>query len=272
MNAEDFQDICAHVYDKAGIVLGEDKQYLIDSRLKPIMKEFDYGNLSELVSQLKINSAGKLSQSVVDAVTTNETSFLRDSTPFDALRNDILARLIHARQDERKLTIWSAACSSGQEAYSILMIIREYFPELSDWQIKFICTDISSEMVERCKTGVYSSLEVNRGLPANLMVRYFNQIDGNWVVKDDLRRQLEVKQLNLHQSWGTIPHCDIIFMRNVLIYFDLDAKREALERASRQLNPDGVLFLGASETTLGICDAFEVRTSGKGRYYTPRSD
>ena len=269
MNAEDFQQLRDHVYDQTGIVLGEEKQYLVDSRLKPVMKAFEYADWSELVNRLKNRPDPALSQSVIDAVTTNETSFLRDGSPFEALRNEVLPHLINQRQRERSLVIWSAACSSGQEAYSVLMTIHEYFPDLIDWRIEFLCTDISSEMVARTKEGVYSSLEVNRGLPANLMVKYFDQVEQSWVVKDMLRQRLKVTRLNLHEAWYGIPRCDIILLRNVLIYFDQETRQRMLERAYEHLKTDGVLFLGASESTMGVSERFESKMCGRGRYFVP---
>jgi len=178
-----------------------------------------------------------------------------------------LPELIKRRAKLRQLNIWCAAASSGQEPYTILMLLRENFPELFTWKLNFIATDISQEMLERCREGCYSQLEVNRGMPAPLLVKYFQKVGNEWQIKEELRRMIELRQMNLAQAWPILQAMDIIFMRNVLIYFDIETKKAILARVRKTLKPDGYLFLGGAETTLNLDDSFKRVQSDKTAYY-----
>lgn len=259
VRAEDFAFVSAHVRSRAAIVLEPGKEYLVESRLGPLARAEGLKSIDELVERLRSMPDGTLSAKVVEAMTTNETSFFRDVHPFEALRTQILPEILRARASEKTLNLWCGAASSGQEPYTIAMLLREHFPELATWRVRFIATDISREMLRRSREGRYSQLEVNRGLPARLLVKYFEQHGHEWQIKKELRESIEFTELNLARAWSGLPLFDVVFLRNVLIYFDVPMKREILARVRKQMRPDGVLFLGGSETTLNIDAAF-VRT------------
>jgi chemotaxis protein methyltransferase CheR len=263
----DFQYIRDFVYQKAAIVLEEGKGYLVESRLQPIARREGFGSVSDMVSQLRVRPMNGLHWKVVEAMTTNETYFFRDGYPFEILRETVLPELIKRCAAQRQLNIWSAAASSGQEPYTIMMTLREYFPELSNWKITFIASDISKEMLERCREGSYSQLEVNRGLPAPFLVKYFQKIGTEWQIQASLRRAIDFRQINLAEPWPPMASMDIVFMRNVLIYFDLQTKRNIMARLGKLLKPDGYLFLGGAETTLNIDESFRRIQVDKSAYY-----
>ncbi|MFM8270962.1 MAG: CheR family methyltransferase [Gemmata sp.] len=198
---------------------------------------------------------------------TTETSFFRDAHPFEALRKSVLPELLKARQAEKRLSLWCAASSSGQEPYTVALILREYFPELADWKVTFQATDISQDMLARCRDGSYSQIEVNRGLPAALLVKYFRQEGARWRARDDLRAMIEFTRLNLAAPWPVMPTFDLILMRNVMIYFDVDTKKSILRRLARQLRPDGYLVLGGAETTLNLDDSYARVEALKSGFY-----
>ena len=204
-------------------------------------------------------------------MTTNETSFFRDLHPFDALKKTLLPELVIKRGGERILNFWCAAASSGQEPYTVALLLREHFPLLADWTIRFIATDLSAEMVERSRAGRYSQLEMNRGMPAAFLVKYFQRQGVEWQVKEEIRAMIEFRQLDLVRAWPSMPPLDIIFMRNVLIYFDVATKKAILAKVRRLLRPDGYLFLGAAETTLNLDDNFERRQLDKAGCYHLRN-
>lgn len=187
-------------------------------------------------------------------MTINETYFFRDVHPFDVLKKSVLPELIKKRESARQLNIWCAAASSGQEVYSIVMLLKENFPSLARWKINFVASDISKEMLDRCREGCYSQLEVNRGLAAPLLVKYFQKIGAHWQIKEELRRMVEWRQINLAENWDALAAPDIVFMRNVLIYFDLETRRNIFGRLSKSLKSDGYLFLGGAESPIGIDD------------------
>jgi len=246
------------VREKSGIVLGEDKTYLVESRLLPVARTNGFTGLGQMVAQMRNATFGALHRAVIDAMTTNETFFFRDVNPWEALAKNVLPDVLTRKAADKRLTIWCAAASTGQEPYTTLMVLRENFAaRLQGWDVQFIATDLSNEVLARAKSGLYSQLEVGRGLSAPLLTKYFTAKDGLWQVKDDLRRMVQFKEQNLLDSFGGLPVCDIIFMRNVLIYFDLDTKKPILARARKQLAPLGYLFLGGAETTLNIDDNFE---------------
>lgn len=257
MNAVDFQYIKKIVHERSAILLSEDKQYLVESRLTPLARREGLGTITELVRQMRRQPFNGLHGKVVDAMTTNETSFFRDHHPFETLKNHILPELIQKRSTQRRLNIWCAACSSGQEPYSIALTIREHFPALRSWNIQILSSDISPTMLERTKKGEYSQLEVNRGMPIKLLIKHFQKVGTHWQAKDDLRRLVSVRSINLIEAWPRLAQMDLIFLRNVLIYFDLPTKQKILRNMRRQMRNDGYLFLGGAETTLNVDNAFE---------------
>ncbi|MGD0676458.1 MAG: protein-glutamate O-methyltransferase CheR, partial [Polyangiaceae bacterium] len=238
------------VYRRSAIVVDEGKEYLVESRLAPIARAEGFASIDDMVAALRTQPANALHSKVVEAMTTNETSFFRDIHPFDALKNEILPALRKARASSRKIRIWSAASSTGQEAYSIAMLVREHFPDLLSWDIRIVGTDLSATMVSRAKQGLFNQIEVNRGLPAPLLVKYFERKGISWQIKPTVRDMFECKQMNLVEPWPGMPICDVIFLRNVLIYFDVPTKQSILARIRQVLAPDGYLFLGGAETTL----------------------
>lgn len=252
LSAEAFEFIRTMVREHSGIVLDPGKEYLVETRLQTVVRRQKMAGIDRLVEHLRAAPFSDVHRLVVEAMTTNETSFFRDEAFFEALRQGVFPWLIERRRSTRELSLWCAASSSGQEPYSVLMLLREHFPELVGWRIRFLCTDLSQEMVARTKCGVYSQHEVNRGLPARLLVKYFERSGLEWQAKKELRDMLEVREFNLVLPWPQLPQVDIVFVRNVLIYFDLDTKKHILARIKQLIRPDGVVFLGAAETTFNI--------------------
>ncbi len=252
------------VLKELGIVLDEGKDYLIESRLGPIARRESLGGLDGLATAIRTGRSPELKRSVLDAMTTNETTFLRDVTPFEVLETSVLPKLIEARRASRKLRIWYAASSYGQEPYSVSMILNDQFPELAGWQVDQLGTDICRNALERAKAGRYSQLEINRGLPARLLVKHFKKEGPDWQLSDSIRKMVKFEELNLIQRWPPMGTFDIIFIRNVLIYFDIETKRQIFGRIHDMLAPDGYMFLGSAESTLNIDDRFVRSENGKG--------
>lgn len=268
ISASDLDFLCCLIRDRSAIVLEPSKAYLLKARLEPYVKTKGIGSIAALVKMLQSPLHAKaLGDEVVDIMTTNETSFFRDFHPFETLRNAVIPQLINKRASTRTLSIWCAAASSGQEPYSVAMLLREYFPELQNWKVNYIATDISSTMIARCREGLYSQLEVNRGLPANYLVKYFKQEGGCWRINADIRQMLDFRQLNLISTWPPLPRLDLVMIRNVLIYFDSQVKRRILDEILKSMAPDAVLFLGTAETTLNIHDKFKRVPQGSTSYY-----
>jgi chemotaxis protein methyltransferase CheR len=253
----DFDYVCTLVRNKSGIVLEAGKEYLVEARLNALARQQNIDSIADLVARLRSNPLDPLHRLSVEAMTTNETSFFRDHSPFEALKSTILPALLTSRANTKSLSIWCAASSTGQEPYSIAMTLCEAIPNLSDWKIIFIATDLSLEMVARSRAGAYNQIEINRGLPAKLLVKHFDKNGLTWQIKENIRKMVEFREMNLTLPWLNLPQADIIFMRNVLIYFDNDTKRGILAQARRILRPDGYLFLGSAETTMGLDDSFE---------------
>ncbi len=257
LSLTDVQYLSALVRQRSAIVLEPEKSYLLEARLAPLARAEGFGSIDAMVSHLRAQPANGLPRKVVEAMTTNETSFFRDLHPFEALRTAVLPEVIRRRQAERRLTIWCAASSSGQEPYTVAMTLLEHFPQLAGWSIKVLATDLSGEMVARCRAGRYGQIEVNRGLPAALLMKYFEKKGMEWQVKPEVQRLCEFRELNLIEPWGQLPPMDVVFLRNVLIYFDVETKRSILQNVCGVLNPWGYLFLGGAETTLNLGDTFE---------------
>jgi chemotaxis protein methyltransferase CheR len=263
----DFTYVRDLIYRQAAIVLEREKTYLVEARLSPLLRKHGFDSLTRMIAQLRIQPNNGMHWDVVEAMTTNETSFFRDIHPFEVLKKTVLPDLIKRRAVLRQLNVWCAAASSGQEPYTIALLLRENFPELSTWKVNFLATDISKEMLERCREGCYSQLEVNRGLPAPLLVKYFRKIGTEWQVKEELRRLIDFRQMNLAQTWSVLPPMDVILMRNVLIYFDIETKKAILARVRKTLKPDGYFFLGGAETTLNLDESFKRVQVEKTAYY-----
>jgi chemotaxis protein methyltransferase CheR len=270
ISAEDFSYLAKLMREHAAIVLEPGKEYLALSRLDPIARELGVASIAELVEQLRTTAEdSELHERVVDALTTNETTFFRDVAPFESLRTTVLPELIERRARTRTLSIWSAGCSTGQEPYSIAMAIREHFPELATWNLSILGTDISPSVLERARRGRYGQLEVNRGLPAHLLVRHFTRAGMEWEIEESIRRMVRFQRRNLITEWRGLPPFDLVFMRNVMIYFDAESKRDVLARMHQQIAANGYLLLGASETTFNLSDAFERQLDGRTAWYRP---
>jgi chemotaxis protein methyltransferase CheR len=250
--APDFDIISTIVRERSAIVLEPGKEYLVESRLAPIAQAHGLKDLHQLAAAMKAAPNGPIVHDVVDAMTTNETSFFRDIRPFEALRTAIIPDLVKARGVERSLTIWCGACSTGQEPYSVAMTLAEHFPELSGWQVKIIGTDLSPTVVKQAERGVYTQLQVNRGVPAPLLVKYFERKGMEWHIKPEIRRRVEFKTANLVASWPSMPTVDLVLLRNVLIYFDNASREQILRRVGGVMAPHGHLLLGSTESTIGL--------------------
>jgi len=269
LSEADFDYVRALVRDRSAIVLEDNKAYLAESRIAQVARAEGYASTDELVAKLRLDRAADLQRKVVEAMTTNETSFFRDIHPFEALRREIVPKLIEQRKATRTLNVWSAASSSGQEAYTIAILLSEHFPELAGWNVRILGTDLSNEMVARSSEGRYSKIEVNRGMPAQLLLKYFTRDGLHWTVKNELKKLVDFRQMNLAQSWPALPPMDVVFLRNVLIYFDVATKKEILQRLRRVLRADGYLFLGGAETTLNLDDSYQRTQIDKASVYRP---
>ena len=255
------------VLKELGIVLDAGKDYLIESRLGPIARKENLGGLEGLVTALRSGGKPDLKRTVLDAMTTNETTFLRDVTPFEVLQKTVLPSLIEARRAKRKLRIWYAASSYGQEPYSVSMILHDEFPEVMGWQLEQVGTDICRTALQRARDGKYSQLEVNRGLPARMLVKHFKKVGTDWQISDTIRKMVKFEELNLINTWPPMGTFDIVFIRNVLIYFDQETKKRIIGKVHDLLAPDGYMFLGAAETTLNIDERFGRIEGGRGGCY-----
>jgi chemotaxis protein methyltransferase CheR len=240
------------VDERSGIQLEDGKEYLIESRLETLARLEGRPDASALVDQLRRSPSGPIARKVVEAMTTNETSFFRDRLPFEALRELVLPKLINARSSTRRLQIWCGASSTGQEPYSIAMTIRDHFPELASWNVSILATDLSVEVLEKARSARYSQLEVGRGLPAEMLVRHFERDGARCKLRPALRDMVEFREMNLAGAWPPMPRPDVVFMRNVMIYFDVDCRRRILGSIASMLPHDGYLFLGAGETTINL--------------------
>ena len=253
----EFQFLCDLVRKSSGIVLETGKEYLVEARLRPIVTSEGLNGFDELITRIKGGGSQVLQQKIITAMTTNETSFFRDQHPFDILRDKILPDIIAKRRTQRALNIWCAASSTGQEPYTIAMTLTDHFPELASWKISMIATDLSPDVLAKAREGKFGQIEINRGLPAKFLVKYFKKSDLDWQLDDRIRKMVDFRQMNLTTPWPPMAPVDLLFIRNVLIYFDIPTKRSILNRARALLRPDGYLFLGGAETTLGVDDAFE---------------
>jgi chemotaxis protein methyltransferase CheR len=265
MIAADYDFLRKFLKERSGLDLSADKQYLVESRLVPLARKANLAGLEELVQKIRIGSTA-LASDVVEAMTTNETFFFRDKVPFDHLRDVVLPEMIQARMARKSLRIWCAAASTGQEPYSIAMTIKEMAAQLAGWRIEIIGTDISQQVLEKSKSGIYTQFEVQRGLPIQLLVKYFKQTGEMWQIAPEIRSMIQYRPLNLLQDFSSMGKFDIIFCRNVLIYFDQDMKTQIFGRLAKCMEPDGFMALGAAETVVGLTDAFKPHADKRGLY------
>jgi chemotaxis protein methyltransferase CheR len=266
MKPDDFQFLATLVKDRSGLVLTQDKAYLLESRLMPVARKRGMKGLEELVSTLRARMDNVLADEITEAMTTNESFFFRDIKPFDIFRETVLPNLLKARAQKKSFRIWCAAASSGQEPYSIAMVLKEFASQLAGWRVEIIGTDISKEMLEKAKAGLYSQFEVQRGLPVQHLVKYFKKRDDLWQIDSGLRAMVQYKEFNLLEDMKALGTFDVVFCRNVLIYFDQQTKGEVLGRMAQQMTDDAVLYLGGAETVLGISDAFKPVQGLRGIY------
>jgi chemotaxis protein methyltransferase CheR len=271
MTNEDFDLLCRLLKDRSGLVLTRDKAYLLESRLLPVARKRNMRSLDELIALLRGRPDGELVRQVVEAMTTNESFFFRDIKPFDQFRAYVLPQLLKTRAGKKSIRIWSAACSSGQEPYSIAMILAEERARLQGWTVELVATDLSTEILEKAQAGLYSQFEVQRGLPIQLLVKYFKQQGDRWHIDPSIRAMVKFRCLNLLDDFTPMGHFDVVFCRNVLIYFDQQAKTLVLDRIARMLPADGFLYLGGAETVIGVSDKFQSLTEQRGIYTTVMS-
>jgi chemotaxis protein methyltransferase CheR len=253
----DYDYLRSLLRQRSGLVLSAEKQYLVESRLLPLARKAGLAGLSELVTRLKTPPAERLIVEVVEAMTTNESFFFRDKLPFEQFRELIMPALMTARAAQRRIRIWCAAAATGQEPYSLAMLLKEMGRSLAGWRIEIVATDLSTEVLDKAKAGIYSQFEVQRGLPIALLIKYFTQVGDTWQIAPELRAMVTYRPLNLLSDFTHLGSFDLVFCRNVLIYFDQPTKIGVLERFARMTERDGYLVLGAAETVVGLTDTFK---------------
>jgi chemotaxis protein methyltransferase CheR len=266
MNAADFDLLSRLLKERSGLVLTQDKTYLLESRLLPVARKHALKSIEDLAAAVRAAPKGPLAREVVEAMTTNESFFFRDVKPFNQFRSYVLPELLKARAGSRTIRIWSAACSSGQEPYSLAMILAEEQAKLAGWQVDILATDLSTEILERAQAASYTQFEVQRGLPIQYLVKYFEQQGERWHLKTPIRAMVRFRCFNLLEDLASLGTFDVIFCRNVLIYFDQPTKTMVLDRMARLLSRDGFLYLGGAETVLGITDKFQAAAENRGIY------
>jgi chemotaxis protein methyltransferase CheR len=266
MTSTDFAVIAAFLKERSGLIITQDKTYLLEARLAVVLRDHKLAGLAGLADHLRQPGPSAVKAKVVDAMTTNETSFFRDSHPFDTMRKSVIPGLIERRAAVRSLRIWSAACSTGQEPYSLAMMMKDNFPILSGWKVEIVATDLSPTVLDRAREGVYSTFEVQRGLPIQMLIRHFDQEEPNWRIKREIRHTIGFRPLNLLEDFSSLGQFDIVLCRNVLIYFDQPTKTRILKDIARRIMPDGALLLGGAESVFGLCDALAALPGLKGVY------
>jgi chemotaxis protein methyltransferase CheR len=265
LTQEQFSALSSLLKNETAVVLEAGKEYLVESRLTYLAHEEGFPNLSEMIEEVLRHSNPPLNKKVLLALTTNETSFFRDLSAFEIFKTTAVLEFLKNRANTKSLTIWSAACSTGQEPYSIALSLKEYFPQLNDWRVRILASDLNPKVVRKAEQGIYTSLEINRGLPIQLLVKYFSQSGDNYHISPDIKKDISFFEQNLIGAWPTTP-VDILFMRNVLIYFDTETKRQIFEKIKAVLAPDGYLFLGVAETPYRIVEGFRKVTGASNVY------
>ena len=271
MSPFDYKFLRQLLKERSGLMLGDDKDYLVEARLMPVARRAGSRSLAELVRRLRAPEGEALIVEVVEAMMINESFFFRDRLPFDRLRDTVLPALIAARVESRRLRIWSAASSTGQEPYSLAMLVKEFAPRLAGWAVEIAASDISNEVTEKARTGLYTQFEVQRGLPIHLLMTHFERGDDRWRIAADLREMVRFQQQNLLEDFSALGRFDVVFLRNVLIYFDQATKADVLKRVAGVLAPDGYLLLGAAETVVGVSDHFQPLADRQGIYVPKRT-
>lgn len=267
---EDFDYIRTLLKEHSGVSLEDGKEYLLEVRLSTLYGEMKVESIAEMVEVLRRDGNAALRERVLNSLLTNETYFFRDIHPFEMLRTEVLPELFAVRASKKHLRIWSGACSTGQEPYSVAMLVNDLLERFPGFTVEIVATDISEENLERARAGKYNHAEVNRGLPAQMLIRHFTKKEAIWEVNESIRRMVSFRRLNLFGSWAGIDRADLILLRNVLIYFDQDAKKEIIARIRRNVAKDGAVILGASETVLGLSEEFHIVHSGKASLYRPK--
>ncbi|MCF8481145.1 MAG: protein-glutamate O-methyltransferase [Rhodospirillum sp.] len=271
MKPEDFDYISKLLKDKSGLVLTKDKSYLLESRLMPLARKRGFKGLDDLIGQLRRRDMA-LEKEITEAMTTNESFFFRDSKPFDQFRQVVLPNILKTRASKRSFRIWCAAASSGQEPYSLAMILKEEAAKFPGWRIEIVATDLSSDILKKARAGLYSQFEVQRGMPMQLLVKYFKKKDEVWEIDPTIRSMVQFKEWNLLESLAPLGQFDVVYCRNVLIYFDQPTKSKVLEAAQKLMPDDGVLYLGGAETVLGVSQAFKPIPGQRGVYAVNRKE
>lgn len=266
MKPESFAFLSKWLYERTGLVLGPDKLYLVESRLSPVARRFNLAGLDAIVVEIKSGRGGDFATEVSDAMMTNESFFYRDVKPFEQFKDLVLPKLLQARAGARRVRIWSAAASTGQEPYTLAMIIKEMEARFAGWKFEIIGTDISREALERAKAGLYTQFEVQRGLPIQMLMKYFKQQGDRWQISDAVKQMVQLREFNLLTDPGSLGQFDVVFCRNVLIYFDQPTKAAVLARIAKQMPADGFLYLGGAETVLGVTDRFVPIQGQRGIY------
>ncbi len=266
MKPQDFDLIRKILRDRSGLVLGDEKAYLLESRLVPVARKFGMKDIDEVLQKVRTSAPEDLIVDIVEAMTTNESFFFRDVKPFDLFKDNVLEHLIASRAGKKSFRIWCAAASSGQEPYSLAILLKEAAAKLNGWRTEIVGTDISNEILGRAKQGRYSQFEVQRGLAIQMLVKYFTKDGEHWQIKQEVRDMVSYREFNLLDDFAPLGKFDVVFCRNVLIYFDQETKKKVLERIAMLLPEDGVIFLGGAETVLGITDKFEPVAGQRGIY------
>jgi len=266
MTELEFEALRAFLKARSGLALSPDKRYLVESRLASVCTRFKVENLSRLIWEIKSGRSPAIENATIEAMTTNETFFFRDKAPFDLFQDVLLPRFIKERAASRRLRIWCAAASTGQEPYSLAMLLKEASARMPAWQIDIVATDISNEVLEKARAGIYNQFEVQRGLPIRLLVKYFTQKGDQWQIAPEIRSMVDFRYLNLIEDFSRLGQFDIVYCRNVLIYFDAPTKANVLRRIAQLMASDGNLVLGASETILGITDTLSLDPAYRGLY------
>ncbi len=268
IHSENYRFLQNHIYSQTGIVLEGDKHYLFESRLTPIVRQLGLGSINDLCSLLQTAGKTEVNRRVAEAMTTNETYFFRDPAQYDAIRSVLLPRIREERRDTKKMRFWSAASSTGQEAYSLAMLLIE--EGLGDWNIQILGTDFSLEVLERARSGKFQQIEVSRGLPSALQVKHFHRSGLNWQVSDAVRRMVSFETIDLRKSMRALGPFDLVFCRNVMIYFDSETKKQITKEIHGTLFRGGWLLLGGAETSFGVDEWFERRPEGNATVYVAR--
>jgi chemotaxis protein methyltransferase CheR len=262
----DYEYLRKLLRERSGLVLAPEKQYLIESRLMPVARRASCASITDLVRRLREPDSEPLKAEITEAMTINESFFFRDKIPFDRFRDTVLPALLSARAHTKRFRIWCAAASTGQEPYSLAMMLKSVQEKFSGWRIEILATDISHDVLEKARAGIYSQFEVQRGLPIQMLMQHFEQVGEQWRLSEAIRKMVQFRQINLLADFAALGTFDVVFCRNVLIYFDQATKTGVLERIYRQLAPDGFLLMGAAETVVGLTDIFVPLAEKRGLY------